>query len=72
MYKKPKYTKPSSYSTINKYDSYMHENPIQEPQIRVGMPLIFQSVGRVPTVINEIADEQLKQVKYDQRRYGTF
>ena len=72
MYKKPKYTKPLSYSTINKYDSYQEENQIQEPPIHIGAPLVFQSVGRVPPVINDIPNEQLKQVKYtNQNRYQT-
>ena len=72
MYKKPKYTKPLSYSTIGKYDSYQDTNPIQEPQIHIGSPLIFQSVGRVPAVINDIPNEKLEQVKYTtQKRYQT-
>ena len=71
MYKKPKYSKPLSYSTIDKYDSYQDENPIQEPQIHIGAPLVFQSVGKVPPVINDIPNEQLQQVKYVQKRYKT-
>lgn len=69
MYKKPKYSKPISYSTIGNYDSYQDENLIQEPQIHIGVPLVFQSVGKVPPVINEVKDDQVKQ---SQNRYKTF
>lgn len=71
MYKKPKYTKPLSYSTINKYDSYQDKNPIQSPEIHIGAPLVFQSVGRVPPVINDIPNEKLEKVKYNQKTYKT-
>ena len=71
MYKKPKYTKPIAYSTIGKYDSYQDENPIQEPQIHIGIPVIFQNVGKIPSIINDIPDERLKKVKYNQQRYQT-
>ena len=69
MYKKPKYIK--SYSNINIYDSYQEENPIQEPQIYIGNPLVFQAVGKIPSVINDIPNEKLEKIKYNQKRYQT-
>ena len=69
MYKKPKYIK--SYSNVNIYDSYQEENPIQHPEIHVAAPLVFQTVGRVPVVINDIPNEKLEKVKYNQKRYQT-
>ena len=59
MYKKPKYTKPLSYSTISKYDSYQDQNCIQEPVVYNDIPLVFQSLG-VPPLINQISDQQVK------------
>jgi hypothetical protein len=72
MYKKPKYTIPITYSTISKYDSYQPENPIQQPPVYVTIPLVFQAVGIIPPVINEIPNDQLEKVKYTQpSRYKT-
>lgn len=57
------------YSNIQRYDSDVDINPIMEPVWNVDVPYVFTRVGKVPGVINEIPEEQLRQVKYNSNRY---
>jgi hypothetical protein len=62
-------SKMSYYSNICKYDSQAPINPIENPYITSGVPLIFSKVGKIPPIINEISDEKLKEVKYYSNQY---
>lgn len=64
-------TKLPCYSTISKYDSSVPINPIMEPVITAGVPMIFSKVGKLPPVINDIPEEKLRTVKYNTNGYLT-
>jgi|LakMenEpi03Aug12_release.lakeMendotaPanAssembly.Ray.scaffolds.fasta_scaffold08321_14 hypothetical protein len=64
-------TKLSCYSTITKYDSSVPINHYMDPTVTVGIPSVFLNVGRLPSVINEISEERLREVKYNSNRYLT-
>jgi hypothetical protein len=42
-----------------------------DPTVTVGIPSVFLNVGRLPSVINEISEERLREVKYNSNRYLT-
>ena len=48
------------YSNIKTYNSSQEENPIQYPPIYVGIPSVFQQVGKIPKVINKVDEKKVK------------
>jgi len=55
------YSKRICYSNIEKYDSQVPINPIQDPFITSGIPSIFLQVGKIPPTINNISESETKK-----------